>query len=200
MYREFCREALGAMITTSDFKRGLWIELDGEPWLILDVTRQSPSARGADTIVKAKVRNPKTGFVQEKSFRGGDKVNEPNVEKRAVQYLYRDGAEYHFMDQDSYEQFSLSKDELGDAHSYLTDNQELTAMTLDEKVLGVELPNNVDLKVVECPPAVKTGGSGTQTKPATLETGLVIQVPNYLEQGEVVRVDTREGRFIQRVK
>lgn len=186
------------MLTTSDFKRGQWIELEGEPWLILDVTRQTPTARGASLIVKVKIRNPKTGSVQDKSFRGGDKVNEPNVEERAVQFLYKDGEGYHFMDNESYEQTCLSADELGDAKDYLVDNLELTCLVLDEKVLGVRLPATVDLKVTECPPAAK-GASG-QTKSATLETGLVIQVPAYLEQGELVRVDTREARFVQRAK
>jgi elongation factor P len=185
------------MITTSDFKRGQWIEIDGEPWRILDVNRQYPTARGASLIVKVKMRNPKTGNVQDKSFRGGDKVNEPNVEERGVQYLYKDAEGYHFMDQESYDQFSLGKDELGDALDYLVDDLELSAMLLDEQVIGVQLPAQVDLKVTECPPAAK-GGSGT--KKATLETGLVIQVPNYLEQGEVVRVDTSDGRFLQRAK
>jgi len=187
------------MITTSDFKRGLWIELEGEPWLILDVTRQTPTARGASLIVKVKMRSPKTGAVQDKSFRGGDKVNEPNVEERAVQFLYSDNEGFHFMDNESYEQTCLQADELGDAKDYLIDNLELTCLVLDEKVLGVRLPSTIDLKVTECPPPSKGQGSG-QTKSATLETGLVIQVPLYLEQGELVRVDTREARFVQRAK
>lgn len=188
------------MLTTSDFKRGLWIELDGDPWQILDVTRQTPSARGAALIVKVKIRNPQTGFVQDKSFRGGDKVNEPNIEERGVQYLYREGDAFHFMDSESFEQFFLNEDELGDAPNYMTDNLELTALRLDEKVIGVELPNHVDLLVTECPPPIKTSGSGSTTKPATVETGLVVQVPPYLEQGERIRVDTRDGRFVQRAK
>ncbi len=188
------------MISTSDFKRGLWIELDGEPWQILDVTHQSPSARGADTIVKVKVKNPQTGFVQDKSFRGGDKVNEPNVEERAIQFLYRDGDEFHFMDQEDYTQFFLNSEEIGDTAQYLVENTDLKSMRLEEKVIGIALPNHVDLTIKECPPAIKTGGSGTQTKPATLETGLIVQVPNYLEPDEKIRVDTRDGRFVQRVK
>lgn len=185
------------MITTSDFKRGLWIEVDGDPWLIQEVSRNSPTARGASTIVKVKMRNPQTGHVQEKSYRGGDKANEPNVEERAVQYLYKDGEGYHFMDQESYEQFSLRPDDLGDAVKYLVDNLELTAMHLDEQVLGVQVPGQVELKVTDCPPPTK-GTSGN--KKATLETGLVIQVPAYLEQGEIVRIDTSDDRFLQRVK
>ena len=96
------------MITTSDFKRGQWIELDGDPWLILSISRQTPTARGASLIVKVKMRNPQTGAVQDKSFRGGDKVSEPNVEERDVQFLYADNEGYHFMDNESYEQHCLS--------------------------------------------------------------------------------------------
>lgn len=185
------------MITTSDFKRGLWIEVDGDPWLILDVNRQSPTSRQGQLIVKVKIRNPKTGNVQDKSFRGGDKVNEPNVEERSVQYLYKDTEGYHFMDSESYEQFCLGEDQLGDATLYLVDNLELSAMLLDEAVIGVQVPAQVELKVTDCPPPTK---GHTSTKKATCETGLVIQVPDYLEQGEVVRVDTSEGRFLQRAK
>ncbi len=188
------------MISTSDFKRGLWIDLEGEPWQILDVTRQTPSARGAAMIVKVKLKNPKTGFVQEQSFRGGDKVGVPHVDQRPVQYLYRDGEGFHFMDQESYEQFFLSEEDLGDLAGYLTENLELSALRHEEKVIGVELPAHVDLLVTETAPPIKTAGSGSTTKPATLETGLVIQVPPYLESGERVRVDTRDGRFVQRLK
>lgn len=188
------------MISTSDFEKGMWIEHEGDPWLILDVNRQSPTSRGASLIVKVKLRNARTGYVQEVSFRGGDKVAAPNVEERGVQFLYRDGQGLHFMDQESYEQFFLQPDELGDSLSYLTDNLELTSLMLDGKPIGVQLPQNVELTITECPPAVKMAGSGSQTKPATLETGLVVQVPMYIEVGERIRIDTREGRFLQRVK
>lgn len=187
------------MISTSDFEKGLWIELDGDPWQILDVNRQTPTARGASLIVKVKIRNAKTGAVQDKSFRGGDKVGVPNVEERGVQYLYSDGEGYHFMDQESYEQFFLSPDELAGTKDYLVENLEVGALMLDGRPIGVKLPNTVDLVVTECPPPIKGTGSG-QTKTAKLETGLEIQVPLYLEQGEKVRVDTRDGRFLQRAK
>jgi elongation factor P len=187
------------MISTSDFQKGLWIELDGDPWQILDVSRNSPTARGASMIVKVKIRNAKNGSVQDKSFRGGDKVGVPNVEEPQVQYLYADGEGYHFMDQESYEQFFLSADELGAARDYLIENLEVEAMMLDGSPMGIKLPSHVDLVVSECPPPIKGTGSG-QTKIAKLETGAEVQVPLYLEQGERVRVDTRDGRFIQRVK
>ncbi|MGE0709873.1 MAG: elongation factor P [Planctomycetota bacterium] len=188
------------MISTSDFEKGLWIDIDGEPWQIVDVNRQSPSARGASMIVKAKLKNPRTGLVQEKSFRGGDKVAAPQVDERVVQFVYADGDELCFMDAETFEQSFLRKADVGDAADYLIEQLELTLLRLGEEVLGVRLPNHVDLLVTETPPPVKLSGSGSTTKPATLETGLVIQVPPYLEAGERVRVDTRDGRFVSRAK
>lgn len=187
------------MIAATDLKRGSWIELDGEPWVVTDITRQTPSARGASLLVKARVRNARTGLVQDRSFKGGDKLTEPNVEKRPIQYLFREGSAFHFMDQESYEQFSLTGEELGDQALYLIDNLELAAMLLDGHPIGIELPAHVELRVTDCPPPAK-GVAGNNTKVATLETGLSLQVPPYLEQGELVRVDTRDGRFVQRVK
>lgn len=188
------------MISTSDFEKGLWISLDDEPWLITSVTRNSPTARGASMIVKVKLKNPRTGFVQDKSFRGGDKVEAPAVNERPVSFLYEEGDKRHFMDSETFEQFFLSTDDLQDELPFLTDGLVLTALKLGEEVLGVKLPNHVDLLVTETPPPIKTSGSGSSTKPATCQTGLVVQVPPYLESGETIRVDTRDGRFVQRVK
>jgi len=189
------------MISTSDFKRNLRIQIDGEPYVILDVHVQSPSARGASSLSKIKVRNLKTGQVFDKTFRGGDKVEEPNVELRPIQFLYRDDDGFHFMDTQSYEQFALGADDLGDLGGYLKDGMSgIRSVLFNDKVISVELPNTVVLEVVDTAPAVKGATAQAQTKPATLETGLVIQVPSYLETGELVQVDTREARFIARAK
>ncbi len=189
------------MISTSDFKRNLRIQLDGEPYVILDVHVQSPSARGASSLSKIKVRNLKTGQVFDKTFRGGDKVEEPNVELRPIQFLYRDDEGCHFMDTQSYDQFALGTDELGDVAGYLKDGMSgIRSVLFNGEVISVELPNTVVLEVVDTAPAVKGATAQAQTKPATLETGLVIQVPSYLETGELVQVDTREARFIARAK
>jgi elongation factor P len=189
------------MISTSDFKRNLRIQIDGEPYVILDVHVQSPSARGASSLSKIKVRNLKTGQVFDKTFRGGDKVEEPNVELRPIQFLYRDDDGFHFMDTQSYEQFTLTSDDLGDVGGYLKDGMSsIRSVLFNEQVISVELPNTVVLEVVDTAPAVKGATAQAQTKPATLETGLVIQVPSYLESGELVQVDTREARFIARAK
>ena len=189
------------MLSTGDFKRGLRIEIDGDPFVILDVHVQSPSARGASSLSKVRVRNLRTGQVLDKTFRGGDRVPEPNLELRPVQFLYRDDGGFHFMDAQSYEQFTLDADEIGDAAGYLTEGLAgIRSVVFNERVLSVDLPNTVALHVVDTAPAIKGVTAQAQTKPATLETGLVIQVPSYLEAGELVQVDTREARFVARAK
>jgi len=189
------------MLSTSDFKRGLRIQIDGDPFVILDLHVQSPSARGSSSLTKIKVRNLRTGQVFDKTFRGGDKVDEPDIALRNVQYLYRDDDGFHFMDTQSYEQVALTADEIGDAAGFLKDGSEgIRAVVFEGKVIAIELPNTVVLEVTETAPALKGATAQAQTKPATLETGVVIQVPSYLESGERIIVDTRESRFVSRAK
>ncbi len=189
------------MLNASEFKRHGRIELEGDPYVILDVRFQSPSARGASTLVKAKVRNLRTGRVFDRSFKASDKVAEAQLELRPVQYLYADTDGYHFMDGGSYEQFSLSAEDLGDDAGYLIEGLEgIRSIVFNGQVMSIELPLTVVLRIRETDPALKGATAQAQTKPATLETGLVIQVPSYLESGEAVEVDTREGRFISRAK
>jgi elongation factor P len=185
----------------SELRRGGRVELDGEPYGVLDVHFQSPSARGAATLVKTKVRNLRTGNVFDRTFKAQDRIVEPQVELRPVQYLYTDDGGYHFMDGESYEQFSLSGDELGDAAAYLIEGlRGIRSVLYNDRVISIELPNSIVLRVAQTDPAIKGATAQAQTKPATLETGLVIQVPAYLESGELVQVDTREARFIGRAK
>jgi elongation factor P len=189
------------MISTGDFKRGLRILVEGDPYVILDVHVQSPSARGASSLSKLKVRNLRTGQVFDKTFRGGDKIEEPDLELRPVQFLYKDDDGFHFMDAQSYDQFTLSADELGDASGYLRDGLDgIRSVVFYGKVISVDLPQTVTLRVTDTQPAMKGATAQAQTKPATLETGLVIQVPSYLESDELVLVDTRDGRFMSRAK
>jgi len=189
------------MLTANEFKRGVRIEIDGDPFLVMDVHFQSPSARGASTLVKAKIRNLRTGNVFDRTFKTGDKVGEAQIEFRPVQYLYTDGDGYHFMDAESYEQFALTADALGDDAGYLIEGLAgIRSVVFKGSVMNIELPQSVVLKVRETDPAMKGATAQAQTKPATLETGLVIQVPAYLETGDAVQVDTREGRFMARVK
>src|SRR5215813_13257341 len=189
------------MISTGDFKRGLRILIGGDPFVILDVHVQTPSARGASSLTKVRVRNLRSGQVLDKTFRGGERVEEPNVSLRPVQFLYRDDDGFHFMDRQSYEQFALAADEIGDLAGYLTDGLEgIRSVVFNERAITIDLPNTVALRVTDTAPALKGATAQAQTKPATLETGLVIQVPSYLESDEVIVVDTREARFVSRAK
>lgn len=189
------------MLSASEFRRGVRIELEGDPYLILDVRFQSPSARGASTLVKAKVRNLRTGNVFDRTFKAADKVVEPQLELRPVQYLYADGDTYHFMDAASYEQFALRRDDLGDDALYLLDGLGgIRSVVFNGQVMSIELPQTVVLRIRDTDPAMKGATAQAQTKPAMLETGLIIQVPSYLEPGDAVQVDTREARFIARAK
>ena len=182
------------MPTASELRRGGRVEIDGEPYVVLDVHFQSPSARGAATLVKTKVRNLRTGNVFDRTFKAQDRVIEPQVELRPVQYLYADDAGYHFMDSESYDQFHLGADELGDVTGYPEGRARRHPFgALQRRVISVELPQTLVLRVEQTDPAIKGATAQAQTKPATLETGLVIQVPSYLESGELVQVDTRDG-------
>lgn len=189
------------VITTSDFKRGLRILLDAEPYVILDVHAQSPSARGAATITKLKVRNLRSGAVFERSFRGSERLEQPDLEFRPVQFLYRDDEGYHFMDTNSYDQICLAADEIGDGVGFLKDGlDDIRSVVFNGKVISIDLPNTVVLRVVETAPSIKGGTAQAQTKPALLETGISIQVPAYMEADEDIVVDTRDARFISRAK
>jgi elongation factor P len=189
------------MLTASDLKRGIRVELEGDPYAVLDVHFQSPSARGASTLVKVRIRNLRTGNVFDKTFRSADRLEEPELELRAVQFLYSDGDGYHFMDTGSYDQFALDAGELGDVVHYLKDGLEgLRSVVFNGRVISIELPQTIVLRIEQTDPAIKGATAQAQTKSATLETGLVIQVPSYLESGELVQVDTRDGRFVSRAK
>ena len=189
------------VITTTDFKRGLRILLEGEPFVILDVHAQSPSARGGATITKLKVRNLRTGAVLDRSFRGNERIEPPDLEYRPVQFLYKDDEGYHFMDTNSYDQTCLSAEEVGDGTGFLKDGLgDIRSVVFNGKVISVDLPNTVVLRVVETAPSIKGGTAQAQTKPALLETGLSIQVPAYMESDEDIIVDTRDARFISRSK
>jgi len=189
------------MLTANEFKRGLRIEIDGDPYLVMDVHVQSPSARGASTLVKAKVRNLRSGNVFDRTFKASDKVTEAQLELRPVQFLYADADGYHFMDAGSYDQFALSAEALGDDAGYLIEGLAgIRSVVFKGSVMNIELPQSVVLKIRDTDPAIRGATAQAQTKPATLETGLVIQVPAYLETGDAVQVDTSDGRFMARVK
>lgn len=186
------------MIITSDFKRGLVIQVDGAPCLIIDVTFQSPSARGANTMVKTRYRNLITGQVLDKTFRSGDKVDEADFERHKGQFLYADGDRGVFMDLESYEQFELDAEGFALLAPYLLEGTDVQLGIFQDRMVNVDLPMTVELVVSETAPVLKNATATAQTKEALLETGLRIQVPPYLEAGDRVKVDTRDGRFISR--
>src|SRR5512138_1846521 len=186
------------MVTTSDFKKGLVIKLDGAPCLIVDVHFQSPTARGSNTMVKTKYRNLITGQVLEKTFRSGDKVDEADFERKKGQFLYADGAKGVFMDLETYEQFEVEGEMFDPIAQYLLDGTEVQLGIFQERLVSVDLPMVVELTITETPPVMKNATATAQTKEATLETGLTLQVPPYLEVGEKIKVDTRDCRFVSR--
>lgn len=188
------------MISTSDFKKGTRFELDGEPWTVLDVSSQSPTARGSNTLIKTKVRNLITGSFAQKTFKAGEKFSEPDLELKVATYLYSDDDYSYFMDSETYEQHQLTPDELGDARSYLTEELEVKVQLFNDRPIGVEVPSTLILKIVETEPAVRGDTVNAVTKAATLETGLIVQVPMFVESGENIRVDTREARYLERAK
>jgi elongation factor P len=186
------------MFSTSDFKKGLVIQLDGAPCLIVDVTVSSPTARGANTMVRTKYRNLITGQVLEKTFRSGDKVDEADFERHKGQFLYADGARGVFMDLENYEQYEMDEGDFELLSPYLLDGTEVVLGIFEGRMVNVELPMTVELTVTETAPALRNATATAETKEAVLETGLKIKVPPYLESGERVKVDTRDGRFISR--
>jgi elongation factor P len=188
------------MISTQDFKKGTKLEINGEPYTILDVASQSPTARGSTTLVKTKMRNLITGQFSAQTFKAGEKFQEPDLENRNCSYLYHDGEHYHFMDKESYEQHQMTADEVGDARNFLVENSDVKVVLFNAGPVGVEVASTVILNITECAPAVRGDTVNAVTKAATLETGYVVQVPMFVEPGEQIKVDTRDGRYLSRVR
>lgn len=189
------------MIESGNFKRGLCIQYKGAPMQIQHVTFSTPTARGGNTIAKTKLRNLLTGQLLQESIRGGEKFDEVDLEQHDASYMYSDGTNWHFMNNESFETFEFSGEDLGEITGYLKDGQEgLRALLIDGKTVSVSLPMTVDLLVTETDPVIKGATAKAQMKSATLETGMVVQVPAYLTTGEVARIDTRDGHFVERVK
>lgn len=187
------------MVPAKDFKRRMVVEIDGAPHIIEQIQVQTPSARGAATLYKVKARNLKTRARVEKSYRGTDALSESSFERRPVQFLYRDGDGFHFMDSADFNQFSFSADDLEDQSPYMTENMEgVEALVVDDEPIGIEIPDTVELPIAETAPGVRGNSATGRTKPATLSTGAVIQVPEHLDQGVTVRVDTRTGEYLGR--
>jgi len=184
-------------VSTSDFRNGLKIEVDGEPYIIVEFQHVKPGKGGA--FVRTKLKNLRTGRVLDKTFRAGEKMPEAEVEERRMQFLYRDGEHYYFMDTNTYEQICLQSEQLGEAKELMPENVIANILFYKGKPIGVELPIFVEVKVAHTDPGVRGDTSAGGSKPATLETGAVIQVPLFINEGDTIRVDTRTRQYIERV-
>jgi elongation factor P len=186
-----------ALASTADFRNGMTISLDGTLFSILWFQHHKPGK--GNTVVRSKLRNVLTGAVLEKTFRAGERIDEVRLEHRAVQYSYADGELYYFMDQETYDQIPLAANVIGDDQlKYLKEGMECTGLVHGEKIINVELPYFVTLQVVETDPGLRGDTATGGTKPAKLETGAVVQVPLFLNEGDVIRVDRREDKYIER--
>ncbi len=185
------------MISTGELRKGVVIELDGDLWQILDY-HHIKMGRGS-AQVRIKLRNVKKGSTVERSFQAGDRWPRAQLETRPIQFLYRDGDDFHFMDTDTYDQFILRADQLDEAVRYLKDGMTLDRTQYQGETLGVELPITVDLTVVETEPGFAGDTAQGARKPAATETGLVVSVPLFVTEGDTIRVDTRTGEYLTRV-
>lgn len=185
-------------VTTAEFRKGLKIELDGEPFVIVDFLHVKPGKGAA--FVRTKLKSLLTGSVLERNFRAGERVEVPELEEKEMQFLYRDGDVFHFMDNDTYEEFVLTKDQMGGAEDFLPENTDVKILFHRGRPIGVELPTFVELRIVKTSPGVRGDTAQGGSKPATLETGAIIQVPLFVEEGDLIKVDTRTGEYIERVK
>jgi elongation factor P len=186
------------MATTNDLKNGMVLNLEGQLWAVVEFQHVKPGKGPA--FVRTKLKNVESGKVVEKTFNAGTKVETAIVDKRTMQYLYNDGTSYVFMDTSTYDQIEVAPDIVGSARDYMLDNQEAVVATNDGRVLYVELPLSVELTIEHTEPGLQGDRSSGGTKPARLETGKEIQVPLFITTGEKVKVDTRDGSYLGRVK
>ncbi|HEY7535870.1 MAG TPA: elongation factor P [Thermodesulfobacteriota bacterium] len=187
-----------AVTDTSRFYKGLKIEIEGEIWEVLEYHHSKMAQRSP--VVKTKLRNIISGGVQERNFRSGEIFNLPDIERKKMQLLYKDAIGYHFMDSETYDQYGFNQNHLGETIEFLKEQEEVNILFYKGKTMGIELPITVDLEVIETDPGIRgdtaTGGS----KPAKLETGVTISVPLFIDVGDLIKVDTRNGTYIERIK
>ncbi|WP_066365720.1 elongation factor P [Neobacillus fumarioli] len=184
------------MISVNDFRTGLTIEVDGSIWRVIDFQHVKPGKGAA--FVRSKLRNLRTGAIQEKTFRAGEKVEKAQIDNRKMQYLYASGDQHVFMDMESYEQVELPASSIEHELKFLKENMEVYIVMFQGETLGVELPNTVELEVVETEPGIKGDTASGGSKPATLETGLVVQVPFFVNQGDKLIINTTDGTYVSR--
>lgn len=183
-------------ITTNDLKTGMTLQLDNGLFNVIDFQHVKPGKGPA--FVRTTLKNARSGAQLERTFRAGEKVERANIDKRDMQFLYRSGDDFVFMDNESYDQMEIAKDQLGDAPNYLIENSSATLMMYEGEIIGTDIPASVELLVAETEPGLQGDRSSGGTKPATMETGLNVQVPLFIETGEKLKIDTRSGDYIGR--
>ncbi len=186
------------MISTADFRNGARLLVEGEPYYIVEFQHVKPGKGGA--FVRTKLKSYKTGNVLDRTFRSGERFDEPDLEEREMQFLYAAGDTYTFMDTESFEQFSYEKKQLGDNADLLKENMISKILVYKHEPIAVELPIFIELKVVDADPGVRGDTASGGNKPAVVETGAIIKVPLYLEIGEVIKIDTRTREYVERVR
>jgi len=186
------------MLDSSNLRKGLKLEIDGEPYIVVQFEFVKPGKGQA--LYKCRLKNMITGSQFDRTYRSGEKFNEANLEETEMEYLYFDGEHYCFMNTSNYEQELLSESQVGEAKNFLKENTVCNVLMFDRKPIGITLPFFIELKITKADPWAKGDTASGDSKPATLETGTVIQVPPFVDEGEVVRIDTRTGNYVERVK
>jgi elongation factor P len=186
------------MYNSSDLRKGLKIQIDDEPYLIIDFQFSKPGK--GQSLYRCKLRNMITGVIIDRTYRSGDAFEPANLEQRKMQYLYNQDGVFYFMDVETYEQSSLNEDQVGEAKNFLIDNLQVEILLFDKRPIGITLPNFVDLTVTRADPWVKGDSVSGDSKPVTVETGYVLRVPPFIEEGTKITVDTRTGEYVTRVK
>ncbi len=185
------------MISSNDFRPGVTVELEGQVWQVVEFQHVKPGKGAA--FVRTKMKNLQTGSVIERTFNAGVKVPKAQVERKPMQYLYNDeGTSFYFMDNETYDQIMLTKEQLEDAINFIKEEMEVTVLFFNGAVIGVDIPNSVELKVVETEPGIRGDTATGATKPAKLETGYIVRVPLFVNEGDVLRIDTRSGAYLER--
>jgi elongation factor P len=189
---------MATVYNTSEFRKGLKVELDGEPYLMIEMEFMKPGKGQA--VYRTRLKNLLRGNVIDRNYRSGDSLPGADVEERTLQYMYNDSNNWHFMDQETYDQFALSKEQIGDGWQYLIDGTQVDVVFWNNRPISVSPPHHVELKVTYCEPGYRGNTATNVLKPAKLETGAEIQVPLFVNIGDVVRIDTRTGEYLERVR
>jgi elongation factor P len=188
---------MAGVIDTSEFRKGLKIEIDGEPFEIVDFQHVKPGKGSA--FVRTSIKSLITGRLLQPTLKSGEKVGKPDIEEQDMQYLYKQGDDYYFMNTKNYEQTFVGEKVLGDQRFFLQENIQCSVMFYNGKALGISLPNSVDLKVVKCDPGIRGDTVSGALKPAVLESGYQVNVPLFINEGDVLKIDTRDGKYLTRV-